>query len=133
MGEPGWSIGTFAWRELATDDVDGARRFHRELLGWTWHPEGPPGGACTYWLASRGEVRVGGVSAKPPGSSIPTAWSSWVLVEDVTAAAERCREAGGQVRYGPDEIPGVGRFAVLADPWSAADPDGAALGLLQRR
>jgi predicted enzyme related to lactoylglutathione lyase len=49
----------------------------------------------------------------------PTAWSSWVVVDDVAAAAERCREAGGQVRYGPDEIPGMGRFAVLSDPWGA--------------
>jgi hypothetical protein len=31
MTEPGWHAGKFVWRELTTDDVDGARRFYSGL------------------------------------------------------------------------------------------------------
>jgi predicted enzyme related to lactoylglutathione lyase len=118
MAEPRWSAGMFVWRELMTDDVEGARRFYGELFGWTWKSEsmGPEG---TYWLASLGEKQVGGMMAKPRGVPMPSAWSSYVLVDDVDAATRRCTAAGGQVLKEPMDIPNVGRFAVLSDPWRA--------------
>ncbi|BDG02949.1 VOC family protein [Anaeromyxobacter oryzae] len=118
MAEPRWSPGMFVWRELMTDDVEGARRFYGDLLGWSWKGEdmGPAG---TYWLASRGERQVCGMMQKPAGVPMPSAWSSYVLVDDVDAAAERCKAAGGRVLRPPADIPNVGRFAVIADPWGA--------------
>jgi hypothetical protein len=119
MAEQAWRPGTFIWRELMTDDVEAARRFYAELLGWSWKGEDMgPGG--TYWMAtSRGGAQVGGAMAKPPGERMPTAWSSYVVVDDVDAAATRCLAAGGKVLREPGDIPNVGRFAVMADPWGA--------------
>jgi uncharacterized protein len=119
MADSRWSPGMFVWRELKTDDVDGARRFYAELFRWSWRAEdmGPAG---KYWLASRDDQQVGGVMQKPPGVSLASTWSSYVLVDDVDAAAERCRAAGGQVLRAPEDFPRVGRFAVLSDPWGAA-------------
>lgn len=118
MAEPKFSVGMFVWRELMTDGVDAARRFYGELLGWQWKGEdmGPAG---TYWMASRDGQRVCGLMQKPPGVPMPSAWSSYVLVDDVDAAAARCTAAGGRVLKAPEDIPEVGRFAVLADPWGA--------------
>lgn len=118
MADARWSPGMFVWRELTTDDVEGARRFYGELFGWSWKGEdmGPEG---TYWLASRDGRQLGGLMQKPAGAVFPSAWSSYVLVEDVDAAAARCKAAGGRVPYGPADIPGIGRFAVIADPWGA--------------
>jgi uncharacterized protein len=118
MAESKWSNGMFVWRELMTDDVEGARRFYGDLLGWSWKGEdmGPAG---TYWLASSAGQQVGGMMQKPPGVPMPSAWSSYVLVDDVDAATQRCTAAGGRVLRAPDDIPKVGRFAVLADPWGA--------------
>jgi predicted enzyme related to lactoylglutathione lyase len=108
----------FVWRELMTDDVDGARRFYGELLGWTWTKD-DAGGGHAYWIAARGGKDVCGLMGKPPGVPMPSAWSSYVLAEDVDAAASRCATAGGRVLREPSDIPGVGRFAVIADPWGA--------------
>ncbi len=118
MAGPRWTPGMFVWRELMTDDVDRARRFYGELFAWTWKAE-PMGGGHVYWMASAGDRQVGGMMAKPPGPPMPSAWSSYVLVHDVDAAARRCAEAGGRVLKEPTDIPEVGRFAVLADPWGA--------------
>lgn len=118
MAEPRWRPGMFVWRELMTDDVEGARRFYGELFGWSWKGEdmGPAG---TYWLASLGTQGVCGMMKKPAGVPMPSAWSSYVLVDDVDVAAARCTSAGGRVLKAPADIPGVGRFAVLADRWGA--------------
>lgn len=40
-------------------------------------------------------------------------------MDDVDAHAERVKAAGGAVHRPPEDIPGVGRFAVVADPQGA--------------
>ncbi len=44
----------------------------------------------------------------------------YIGVEDVDAATSRVIDRGGTVLRSPDEIPGVGRFSVVADPQGAA-------------
>jgi hypothetical protein len=118
MSDSNPHAGKFVWRELATGDVEGARRFYSGLLGWTWKGE-ETDGIGTYWIASAGGRQVCGALEKPPGWTIPTAWTSYVLVEEVDGAVAVAAASGGKVLHGPDDIPGVGRFAVLADPWGA--------------
>ncbi len=118
MADARWSPGMFVWRELMTDDVERARRFYGELFGWTWKGEEMAGGHG-YWLASQGGRQICGMMRIPAGTPMPPAWSSYVLVDDVDAAAKRCAAAGGRVLRPPGDIPDVGRFAVLADPWGA--------------
>lgn len=118
MTDARWNPGMFVWRELMTDDEETARRFYGELFGWTWKSESM-GGTGAYWVASKGERQVGGLMRRPAGMPMPTAWSSYVLVDDVDASTRRCAEAGGRVLRAAADIPGVGRFAVMADPWGA--------------
>ncbi|MDB5455651.1 MAG: Glyoxalase/bleomycin resistance protein/dioxygenase, partial [Caulobacter sp.] len=53
-----------------------------------------------------------------PGGG-PPLWVGYILVDDVDAYAQRLTEAGGVVHHPPDDIPGVGRFAMVADPQGA--------------
>jgi predicted enzyme related to lactoylglutathione lyase len=46
-------------------------------------------------------------------------WLGYVGVPDTDGAAKRIVEAGGAIHRGPDDIPNVGRFAVVADPGGA--------------
>jgi predicted enzyme related to lactoylglutathione lyase len=118
MAEPKWNPGMFVWRELLSDDLERARTFYADLFGWKWKGENMgPGGM--YWLATSGDRQVGGAFQKPPGMPGPNTWSSYALVDDVDAAARRGQEAGGKVAKEPADIPNVGRFAVLFDPWGA--------------
>ncbi|HET8725494.1 MAG TPA: VOC family protein [Anaeromyxobacteraceae bacterium] len=118
MTGPRPCAGTFVWRELATGDVEAARRFYSALLGWTWKGE-ETGDVGTYWLGSAGGRQVCGTVQKLPGWTAPSAWSSYVLVDDVDAAVGMAEASGGKALHAPDDIPGVGRFAVIADPWGA--------------
>ena len=47
------SHGTFCWNELMTRDVDRAKRFYRDTIGWSFEPMEMPGGG-TYWCAMSG-------------------------------------------------------------------------------
>jgi len=46
-------------------------------------------------------------------------WTGYIAVDDVDTYAERVKGAGGKVLRAPLDIPGILRFAVVADPHGA--------------
>jgi uncharacterized protein len=54
----------------------------------------------------------------PPGTpaEVPAYWMTIFATDDADATATKAADLGGQVVVPPDDIEGVGRFAVLADP-----------------
>ena len=107
--------GVFSWSELATTDVEGAKRFYTALLGWT--TEKAPVEGMEYTLAKVGEERVAGImSTKCETGEVPPHWGVYITVNDVDATARKAEELGGKVLMPPADIPKVGRFSVLMDP-----------------
>src|ERR1700730_1135357 len=67
---------------------------------------------CRY-VTHRGGVRQHGIFGPGP------AWMGYIGVDDVDAYARRVKKSGGAIHRGPENIPGVGRFAVAGDPHGA--------------
>jgi len=114
------SIGTFVWYELATNDTPAAEAFYRRVIGWDARDAGMDGQA--YTLLSAGTNMVAGLfSMAGEGCDGPPkpCWMGYIGVEDVDVLAARVRESGGSILRPPEDIPGVGRFAVAADPYGA--------------
>lgn len=112
--------GNFVWYELMTTDMAGAEAFYRSVVGWTARDAGMPDFAYTLFQA--GDTMIAGLMTLPEAAKAMGArpgWLGYILVEDVDAAAKRLAEAGGTVHKQPEDIPGVGRFAVVADPQGA--------------
>ncbi|MGH8578929.1 MAG: VOC family protein, partial [Gammaproteobacteria bacterium] len=86
--------------ELLTTDPDAATDFYGKVVGWQARGAGQPGMGYRLW--SIGDGDVGGLG--------------YVGVDDVEAAVEKLTAAGGAVHMRPTDIPGVGRFAFVADP-----------------
>ncbi|MDJ0386783.1 VOC family protein [Roseomonas sp. E05] len=110
--------GVFIWYELMTTDAPAATAFYRAVLGWGARSAGQPGTDYTLLLA--GDAPVAGAMTMPQdgscaGEGRPT-WIGDIAVEDVDAMAARVTEAGGSILRPPEDIPGIGRFAVAADP-----------------
>lgn len=105
------------WYELTTTDPAGAAAFYGHVLGWTTADAGMPG--FDYRLASSGADMVAGIM---PGAA--SSWMIYVTATDCDKAAKAVAKAGGAVLSAPADIPGTGRFAILADP------QGAAFGIL---
>ena len=109
-------VDNFVWYELVTRDLAAAETFYKNVVGWAVADSGMSG--MRYTILSAGERQVGGMTAMAEGPS--PVWLGYVGVDDVDAYAVRVRDAGGTVHKGPDDIPGVGRFAVVADPQGGA-------------
>jgi predicted enzyme related to lactoylglutathione lyase len=65
---------------------------------------------------------MGGLTAIPADALAAggrPGWLGYVGVPDTDAAAKRIVEAGGAIHRAPENIPNVGRFAVVADPGGA--------------
>jgi predicted enzyme related to lactoylglutathione lyase len=58
MSEKIFTHGRFVWRELMTTDVDSAKGFYGELLGWSFKGMEMPHGD-TYWIAEVGGAEIG--------------------------------------------------------------------------
>jgi uncharacterized protein len=58
---------------------------------------------------------------KPPQmpAHIPSYWMPYFWVEKVDASAEKARQLGGKVMVPPQDIPKVGRFAIVSDAQGA--------------
>ncbi|HLZ67703.1 MAG TPA: VOC family protein [Aliidongia sp.] len=112
--------GKFVWYELMTTDTAAAEAFYKAVVGWGAQDSGVPG--MSYTLFTMGEDRIGGLMAVPEETRKAGArpgWIGYVAVADVDAMAERIAKAGGTVHHAPQDIPNVGRFAVVADPQGA--------------
>lgn len=110
----------FIWYELMTTDREAALAFYSNVLGWTPKDAGMPGGP--YTLVAAGPINVGGVMALPPEARDAGArpcWMFYVGVDDVDAYASRVKAAGGRILRGPEDISGIGRSAMAADPHGA--------------
>lgn len=112
--------GAFAWTELMTTDVEGARKFYSGLVGWT-SQDMPMGPEMTYTVfqvdgkGSAGMFRLHG----PQMEGVPPNWTSYVSVSNCDATVARAQNLGGTVVVPPQDVPGTGRFAVLQDPTGA--------------
>jgi len=109
--------GAFSWNELMTSDVEGAKAFYGELLGWKM--EDMPACEMGYSMARSGEKEVAGIMATPPDNPMPPAWGAYITVDDVDARAAQAEALGGRILLAPQDIPEVGRFVMIQDPQGA--------------
>jgi predicted enzyme related to lactoylglutathione lyase len=107
----------FVWYELHTRDAGRAAEFYGKVIGWTAADSGMP--HQKYLVASIGERMVAGLLEKKIEDGMGPMWVGYVGVEDVNDSAAAIVKAGGVVHKGPEDIPGVGRFAVVGDPQGA--------------
>jgi uncharacterized protein len=115
-----YTPGEFGWVDLATPDIDAAKSFYGELIGWDAEAApAPPEETGGYgYFTFKGKPVAG--YGPTMGEGQPPAWSSYVYVSDATETAKKVGEAGGTVVMEPFEVPGdSGRMAVCQDPQGA--------------
>ena len=115
----------FVHVELVTSDVAEAKSFYNGLFDWKFDDvEMAPG--VTYTMIRVGEGTGGGMM-KTPMPGVPTAWTPYVLVEDVVAATEKAKSLGARVVKEVTEVKDTGFFSIIVDP------AGATIGLWQSK
>jgi uncharacterized protein len=108
--------GHFHWNELATRDVERAKKFYADTLGWSFESMPMPEG--TYVIASVDGEPVAGITEAD--NSAPEGWMAYIAVDDVDARVRKATQAGAKVVQPAFDIPGVGRIVILTEPGGAA-------------
>jgi predicted enzyme related to lactoylglutathione lyase len=111
------NTGRFFWYELLTSDVPGAISFYTNVVGWkTQRFE-----AGEYTMFVSGQGPLGGVGLLPEAAKQMGAqpyWQGNIQVANLDETLAKVKELGGGVIHAED-IPTVGRIAVIADPQGA--------------
>jgi len=109
--------GALVWYELLTTDPTGAIAFYADVVGWTtrrWDT-----GDYTMWVGAHGPL--GGVTQLPEAArqiGAPSYWQANIQVADLDASLALVQELGGKVHH-QEDVPTIGRLAVIADPQGA--------------
>ena len=108
----------FVWYELMTNDLDKAIDFYTNVVGWDVRDSGMPG--MRYMMFGKDGKDVGGMmSWSSVGTEKPTRWVGHIHTANVDAETAATVADGGKQYRPPTDIPGVGRFSVVADPQGA--------------
>jgi predicted enzyme related to lactoylglutathione lyase len=108
-------VGALCWNELATTDVERAKAFFGELLGWQYEPD-----ESGYASIKNGGRLNGGIRRQTEQErGIPPNWLPYFAVENTDDATRHAEHLGGRTISPATEIH-IGRIAVIADPQGAA-------------
>jgi hypothetical protein len=107
--------GAMSWNELACRDVEGAKAFYTELLGWGIDVQ--EFDDFTYTVVNVGERSNGGIydmTGIVP-DEVPAHWFVWFTVDGTDEAVQRARSLGATIPREPWDTM-FGRMAVISDP-----------------
>ncbi|MCM2388614.1 VOC family protein [Streptomyces albipurpureus] len=106
--------GTPCWVDAMFPDIEGAKSFYGELLGWTFgDPANEFGGYTTAY--SDGKA-VGAIVQRMPGMDAPAAWTLYFAASDAAATTAKIRQNGGTVAVEPMAVGDLGTMVLGADP-----------------
>ena len=111
--------GKFHWNALMTHDVERAKAFYENAIGWTFNGMEMPEG--TYWVAMVGEEPAGGMFEMKGADfeGVPDHWMAYLSVDDVDARVAKAAADGATVIRPPFDVEGIGRITILKEPGGA--------------
>lgn len=107
-------VGALCWNELATTDVERAKTFFSDLLGWAYQTNEVGYTTITNACHRNGAIRRLGAHER----AIQPNWLPFFTVDSLEQAARHAERLGGQ-QLSPTTPTGSGRFLVIADPQQA--------------
>jgi uncharacterized protein len=110
--------GNFAWHELVTTDTQAASAFYPKVTGWktkAWEHD------ASYTLFMGNNAPMGGLMNAPAeAAGAPPSWLIYIETPDIGGTIAHAQRLGGRVHKEAQDIPEIGRFAVLVDPQGAS-------------
>ncbi|MFJ2862620.1 VOC family protein [Kitasatospora sp. NPDC087314] len=115
--------GTPCWADAMFTDLEGAKDFYGDVLGWTFGESSSEFG--NYTQAYSDGKAVAAIVPPMPGAQAQSAWCLYLASPDAAATARRISANGGEVVMGPLR---VGEFGTMV---IAKDPGGVVFGVWQ--
>ena len=113
-----YDTGRFVWFSHFSSNVASSCEFYAGILPWDIKTVDISGVTHSLvHLRSTGQPIAGFISSQ---DEAPTAWISYLSVDDVDEACGRVKANGGRVLKDALDVPSVGRMQLVADPCGAA-------------
>jgi len=116
-------LGKFVWYDLMTTAPDEAVEFYKAITNWeTMLWEGPAEDMPPYTMWALGDKPFGGSMPLPEeaiAGGAPTHWIAYIGTPNVDDTVKKAENLGASIFVQPTDIPTVGRFAIIADPFGA--------------
>lgn len=110
--------GNFAWHELMTTDTQAASAFYPKVTGWKTQPWEHD---ASYTLFMGSNAPMGGLMNVPiEAAGAPPSWLIYIETPDIGGTIAHAQRLGARVHKEAQDIPEIGRFAILLDPQGAA-------------
>jgi predicted enzyme related to lactoylglutathione lyase len=129
MTKPAFPEGAPCWVDAAFTDVEGAKAFYGDVLGWTFGESSSEYG--NYTQAYADGKAVAAVVPPMPGEDGQSAWCLYFASSDAAATAEKVRAAGGTVLMEPMAVGSFGSMMLGQEPggsvfgvWQPGDHQG---------
>ncbi len=106
--------GAPCWADAMFGDLEAAKRFYGDVLGWTFGETMSEFGNYTQCYANGKAVAA--VVPPLPGQEDVSQWCLYLASDDATATAGRIREAGGEVVLEPMKVGDFGTMCLAKDP-----------------
>ncbi len=116
MQTPYNTPGALGWHELTSNSCEDAFSFYGAVFGWTFKTMQTSHGP--YHIIENEGEKIGGIAPNPCPEQ-ESHWTSYVTVKDVDEVAIKVISLGGELLYGPEDIPEVGRLCWIKDPQGA--------------
>ena len=105
----------FCWHGIISTDVDRAKAFYSEVLGWGVQSVQMGDDMATMFTVA--DIPRCHLMA-PPMEGVPSHWSNYLRVSSVDDTTSAAAANGGQMQVPPTDIP-PGRFSVVTSPSGA--------------
>ncbi|MEU5317829.1 VOC family protein [Streptomyces sp. NPDC021056] len=115
--------GTPCWADAMFSDVEGAKSFYGDVLGWTFGEASSEYG--NYTQAYSNGKAVAAVVPPMPGQEGQSQWCLYLASPDAAATAGKIRDNGGEVLMEPMAVGDFGTMCL------GRDPSGAVFGVWQ--
>jgi len=115
--------GTPIWADAMFTDLEGAKNFYGDVLGWTFGESSSEYGNYTQAYAQ--DKAAAAVVPPMPGQEGQSQWCLYLATSDAAATAGRIRENGGEILMEPMTVGDFGTMCL------AREPGGAVFGLWQ--
>jgi predicted enzyme related to lactoylglutathione lyase len=108
--------GQFCWLDLAATDAGSAKKFYRNLFGWTSHEQEANGGSfIRLQLSDRDVGSIYQLQETLLEGGMSSHWTPYVRVNDVNDSVRRAALFGGTVVVHPFLVSGIARIALILD------------------
>ncbi|MDP3275378.1 MAG: VOC family protein [Deltaproteobacteria bacterium] len=112
-GDSEWTppkVGEYCWEQLDTNDLEGAKIFYGEVVGWKSSNDENP----VFSLGPDMKDMFANAVKSQPG--MPTQWLSLIVVASLADVRERATALGAKVLVPEIVVANMGVFAILQDP-----------------